>query len=111
MKILVIDDERTFIFSEDDEVVYARNLYEAREFLLNEHWDEVWLDHDLGNGEDVSKLTNEIEASRIVLDVDWFYIHTMNPVGRDNIYHALKNAGYKLSIINLSINPDLLKGN
>jgi|ERR1035437_4243315 hypothetical protein len=99
MKILVVDDD-TFA-SGFEGAVYARTISEAREFLLNEHWDEVWLDHDLGNGEDVSKLTDEIEGMETILDVDWFCIHSMNPVGKERMYIALDRAGYKVAMFAL----------
>lgn len=98
MKILVIDDEREFHFP-DDEVTYARNLAQAIiELRLGNHWDEVWLDNDLGivNGkkEEVKTLTREIERlvgeENFRFDVDRFVVHTQNPIAREELISALE---------------------
>ena len=49
MKILVIDDMRSFKQTPpDSEVVYARNSREGLRAVRNDNWDEIYLDHDLG---------------------------------------------------------------
>src|ERR1051326_9143747 len=87
--ILVIDDEREFNFP----AVYARNLADARKLITSRHWDQVWLDNDLGNDEEVKTLVKEIEWAYWggkegqelghEYDVDMFVIHTQNPVARN----------------------------
>lgn len=51
-RVLVIDDEKSFPFPDDWDVVYARTL-DGGYYCLDriEFLDELWLDHDLG-GED-----------------------------------------------------------
>lgn len=79
-------------------VYHARTLIEAYHALIDYNWDVVFLDHDLGTRSDgtpahVSDLTRDIErmakiAERI-LPVDRFIIHSMNPLGRQEMYLAL----------------------
>ncbi len=103
MRILVIDDERTFSRIEhslawNDEIVYARNLLDAYHQVMENHWTRVYLDHDLGSRSDgspaeVTDITEDIEELAFVrgrlLDVDEFIIHSMNPLGRKEMYEAL----------------------
>lgn len=57
-------------------------------------YDIVFLDHDLGEGKrtgyDVVKFMVEHN-----IKVGLVVIHTMNPVGADNIHTLLRNTGYK----------------
>ena len=104
VKYLIIDDERTLDKVEAttsaffDKVVYARNLEDARFEIFgeNKRWDRVYLDHDLGNGQDVITLCDEIEQRTVeneeLLNIKEFIIHSMNPVGRQRMYAAL--SGY-----------------
>lgn len=89
MKILVVDDIREFAF----DAIYARTLEEAEELLSPRfHWDQVWLDNDLGPDSEVRTLTNKIEEmahSAILLDVDEFVLHTSNVVARQAMFDAL----------------------
>ena len=96
MRILVIDDERTFdnrklgVYKE--EITYARYGEEGLA-CLQEAFDVVYLDHDLGeNSIDGYGVTMEIEKlayQGTLLDVGKFVIHSMNPVGRMNMYQCL----------------------
>lgn len=57
-------------------------------------YDIVFLDHDLGEG----KMTGYDVAKFMVehnIKVGLVVIHTMNPVGADNIHTLLRNTGYK----------------
>lgn len=90
--ILVIDDEREFNFP----AWYVRDISHAGLILANNpHFDQVWLDNDLGAGGEVYDLVEEIEKcageDEIIFDVDEFVIHTQNPVARERMYLALKN--------------------
>lgn len=92
-KILVVDDIREFRFDEWYTVTYARNIVQAGKLLADNHWCEVWLDHDMGNDGDVSLLVNDIEKmageDNTILDVSMFVIHTSNPVEAGKMYAAL----------------------
>lgn len=97
MNILIIDDERT-LNSVDrsvaylDNIFYARTLMQARTYFYGATlWDQVYLDHDLGN-ENVREFTREIEEDAhngILYDVRTFIIHSSNPLGREEMYQAL----------------------
>lgn len=72
--------------------MYLRDSSDAFEVIYSQHWDEVWLDHDMGNqGPDLRVLCNQIEAysQSLRLDVDTFMIHTSNPVARLDMFMAL----------------------
>jgi hypothetical protein len=99
MNYLIIDDERIFTVVERqityaDRIAYAANLHDAEHQLYNTDtiWDRVYLDHDLGNGEDVSSLTDKLEREAYmgtIFPVRRFIIHSMNPIGRMRMYNAL----------------------
>ena len=95
-RILVIDDERTFKFP----ATYARTLPEALWLLCTREWDEVWLDHDMGDPiHEMMQLVNWME--QLILSGDptdsWqphmgtIVIHSSNPVGRERMKAALEN--------------------
>ena len=87
MKRLIIDDERNFIFPADDFIVYARSSEEALYLLESgEHFDEVWLDGDLGEDDDIAPVYHYIEhraGFEHPLPVGGYVIHTQNPVWRE----------------------------
>jgi hypothetical protein len=88
MNRLVIDDIRVFQF----DATYLRDSSAAFDIIISQHWDEVWLDHDMGNqGPDLGVLCNQIESfsQENRLDVDVFMIHTSNPVARLDMFMAL----------------------
>ena len=89
IKILYVDDIRfpTIWHDAGCEITVARTYKEAIE-LLNYGFDIIDLDHDLGEvytGYDICKyiINNDIKIPKI-------YIHTSNPVGRDNMISILK---------------------
>ena len=101
MRRLVIDDMRVFNFDAD----YCRTTDEFRKLYPNEfatepHYDEVWLDNDMGYEpntlklrEEVKYLVNEIEslaAEGHKLPIDMFVIHTSNHYAGAQMYEALK---------------------
>lgn len=96
-RILVIDDLRLFEPLADEEIVHVRTMQEGRNFMVDVHWDEVWLDHDLGYDEDLNEvdvrpLVSHIEEAAHLghlYDVGMFVILTSNPVGRDWMIAAL----------------------
>lgn len=89
MKILVVDDVRTFEFCPDyitpDTVVkHARTPGEAMSLLDEEHWDEVWLDHDMGQdawGKEMTAMPIVKDLLKNPRDIERIYVHSMNPVG------------------------------
>jgi DNA-binding NtrC family response regulator len=101
MRILVIDDERTFnefkvmhwLKIYEMSLVYARTYNEALKCLMSD-WDIVYLDHDLGEGKSGYDIVNDIERvahNGKILNVGKFVIHSMNSVGRLNMFHALRD--------------------
>jgi len=76
---LVIDDVRRFRF----DCAYARTVAQAIS-LLEDPWDEVWLDHDLGQGETVRPAMLWIEeqiANCARPEIAQIVIHSSNPSG------------------------------
>ena len=84
MSVLVIDDVRQFKF----ECVYARTSESGYALILSEdHWDEIWFDHDLG-GTDTTRsillaLRQDQYDGKPIPSVNRIVIHTSNPPGRD----------------------------
>jgi hypothetical protein len=86
LKRLVLDDVRTPSF----EARVCRSSIEALELIRTEHWDEVWLDHDMDMAPrrtpDVTWLTARLEKDAYELgltyDTDMFVLHSANAVGR-----------------------------
>ena len=109
-KTVIIDDERTFE-SVENPAIYIRSSETALTFLeknKDEHIDTLYLDHDLGDGDDIRVVVNwlaEAENDGHPLDVDIIYAHTMNPVGGDYIVKALQHHQYNVVRIPL---PDLI---
>ena len=96
MTILVIDDERIFnhekIGALTDHFAYAESLTVATALVFTLAWDVVYLDHDLGTYGDVRVLTKDIEKFAYngnILPIGKFVIHSMNPLGRMEMYNAL----------------------
>jgi hypothetical protein len=86
--VLVIDDVRRFRF----DCAYARTLAQALS-LLEDPWDEVWFDHDLGQGETVRPAVLWIEekiANGVRPEIAQVIIHSSNPSGVQWIYQALR---------------------
>jgi len=105
---LFIDDER---FPPDDgtEWIIARSFYDVGN-ILYDHGFPIFIsfDHDLGENE---KTGHDIVKYLIMLDMDtecgnvptWtkhpmkfpdgfeFYVHSQNPIGKENIQHLLTN--------------------
>lgn len=91
---LFLDDER---FPEyvgvHDPVVVARNSYDAQRFV--EEWgipEHIYFDHDLGGSDTAIVFINWLEGYLInggyyrLLPEDFTYsVHSMNPVGAENI--------------------------
>lgn len=110
-RVLLIDDLRNFRegiefrFREntaDADVTIARTSAEALDILAEQNdWDEIWLDHDLGepNGQldtimPVVDYLSEKAFNDEPVNVNWIFIHTSNPVGRDQMALTLSHFGY-----------------
>jgi hypothetical protein len=90
--VLVVDDERTLSFL--GEPVYARTAGAAIEILHEvASLDELWLDHDLGKGDDgyaVASYLEERASQGLPLPIGRIVIHSMNPVGAQRMQRALE---------------------
>ena len=97
-----IDDERQpskFFKDQVSLVLKAKNFTEAISLIESAKREKINLelfisfDHDLGlgkSGYDIAKYLVEHN-----IDIAGFTIHSMNPVGRKNIYQLLTHYGYK----------------
>jgi len=116
--IVVIDDERTFEFT--DTAVYARTSQEAISRLANTAilFDQVpigaigeitqmFFDHDLGEDSEADGVVVARFVGILVRGCPdlfrgcKFYIHSQNPVGAKNIFDALKFYGIDAQVIPL----------
>ena len=88
MNILVVDDLRTFQF-EGLEAHHARNSDDAIGYLFANDVDIVFLDHDLGGYDTTIPVARYLKQISFPGEV---YIHTSNPVGRNNLGLELPQA-------------------
>lgn len=97
MKLIWLDDERNPYNDLKDsmEVVIVRTYEEAIDtFLdLNDGKDDICIsfDHDLGTKKTGYDFAKWLVEHRIT---GFFHLHTMNPVGRENIRQLLKHYGW-----------------
>jgi hypothetical protein len=74
----------------------ARTVEEAIYYLENYHVEILSLDHDLGEDEEGNLLPTGYDLVKYIcehgLRADKIYIHTDNPVGRENMYQTLIGA-------------------
>lgn len=86
---LYVDDLRDC----PDGFVVARTYYEAIHILESREVAILTLDHDLGEDVDGKELPNGYDLVKYFcehgLRADKIYIHTDNPVGRQNMYETL----------------------
>lgn len=89
---LYVDDLRDC----PDGYIVARNYEDACCLLCKNHVNILSLDHDLGEDEQGNLLPTGYDLVKFIcehgLRVNKIYIHTDNPVGRDNMYHTLLGA-------------------
>ncbi|MBT2759902.1 hypothetical protein J7E85_01380 [Paenibacillus sp. ISL-20] len=73
--------------------VVARTYYEAKHILETQDVSILTLDHDLGEDTEGKELPNGYDLVKYIcehgLKADKIYLHTDNPVGRDNMYKTL----------------------
>lgn len=90
-KILYVDDIRTPPFwykMQEDEVTIARTFDEAITLLDFCDYDLIDLDNDLGEEKEGYDIVKYIIENNI--QIPCFYIHTMNPVARENMKQLLE---------------------
>jgi len=99
--IVVIDDERTF--NTDDNIVYLRTENEALAFLARTYCEaslrygpaiELYLDHDLGENQDIRIVVDFLVCLGGVPWVSDVWVHSQNPT-TEWIVQVLRKAGYK----------------
>jgi hypothetical protein len=112
----MVDDERGFTDTPD--VVYARrsavarNILDNRHGIYHEHWDQIWLDHDLGErpggGLDTIMPVVDLMCERAFhgrpIDVDVVFVHSMNGMAADDMVRSLKRYGYNAHRVPLQVN-------
>ncbi len=92
MKILVVDDERTFTFKREGiEVDHARSSEEAIKKLTENRYMSIWLDHDLGRDDTGMKVAEFLRDNRKMSTIRNvpIYVHSMNPVGSQNMVKTM----------------------
>lgn len=98
---LVVDDLRTFRFP----AVYARTSTEAIP-LLDQSWDSVWFDHDLGGDDTIGPVLDAIAEAAFHGNPYQFrtgIVHTSNPPGRDMIARTLRRWGYLVQVVDPTV--------
>ena len=118
--IIVIDDERTFKNYHEKDIIYLRTNDEAFNWITK-YWisyyhapfgsvdkiEEIWFDHDLGDGSEDVPLSvtfmSLVAATGMPFPVENVWVHSQNPVGAAKIALIL-NLGYKAKVSPL---PDL----
>lgn len=100
MKIYIfVDDVRNpidiYATTKPEEYIIARTYNEAITLLNTYKKEEIYisLDHDLGEektGYDIAKYIVEHQFPQL-----YFFVHSANPVGRDNINQLLLHYGYE----------------
>lgn len=109
MERLIIDDERTFDFDEYDaclcrtpRIYYERSSDSGLSALARLYTEfnlrygdqiELWLDHDLGNDDDIGIVVDFLTVVPMQEMVTCIYVHSQNP-SSDRIVPVLKKAGY-----------------
>ncbi|ABS41709.1 cyclic-phosphate processing receiver domain-containing protein [Clostridium botulinum] len=78
------------------EFIIARTVEKAIYYLENFHVDILSLDHDLGEDAEGNLLSTGYDLVKYIcengLKANQIYLHTDNPVGRDNMYETLIGA-------------------
>ena len=92
VKRLIIDDMREFVGEKPgDETRTARTVNEARFFLSQESFDEVWWDYDMGGKSTTYQLAKDIiRGKQYVNGHPLMIVHTGNPVGREDLIKTLE---------------------
>lgn len=102
---LWVDDERKPPMDKNIHWVWARTVDEAKvaiTFYKRQYWSDfiyIDLDHDAGDyrkhGGDYIRLLDWLERMCVLVDNTFrFHIHTMNPVGRENMQAIIRRNGW-----------------
>jgi hypothetical protein len=103
MRVLIIDDERDvsiFPIAQTDSVSIIRRAHPGLAAMLDEEWDEVWLDHDMGpDSQDGTWLVNEIEMlvnvdPKFMAGIKKIIVHTANPVAGVRMFEVLNRLNF-----------------
>ncbi len=108
MNILFLDDDPNRTRSFRSEIPYAQFVETASgciEKLKSEHWDVVFLDHDLGGevfvdpkrDDSGSAVVRWIESNKP--KIQKIVIHTCNHLVAGNMATTLSNAGYETNVV------------
>lgn len=108
MKVFILEDDENRIdfFTRNlntkvECIAIAKNIYEGIKILSEDTFDILFLDHDLGEPE-IPENTGSGLAKFIVnnkIKCNEIFIHSMSPVGAQNIKNILDNGNYESSII------------
>ena len=99
--IFILDDDRIRIdefrhYYKGDLIFIASNTDEAKALLLNNSFDVIFLDHDLGDnngcGIDIVDflINNNIHKNTTI------YVHSMNPPASTSMYKTLMRKGFNV---------------
>lgn len=98
----------------------ARTVEEALEYMNSYKINILSLDHDLGMDDDGKLRKSGYDLVKIIceksLHANKIYLHTDNPVGRDNMYYTLLGAqkhgliGKDIKVYNYAITPNKYSG-
>jgi hypothetical protein len=101
-EIVLVDDLRSFIDGRSAEV--ARTS--AAGVLLLDRYrdrrlDELWLDHDLGEGDTIWPVVEVLERAAFedrLFDIGVIRVHSANPAGAAKIVQVLRRWGYRVNV-------------
>ena len=88
MKILYVDDLRSPINQSKEQIYVARSFKKAINYLKNNKFDIIDLDHDLGEEKTGYDICKFIIENRIEIPI--IQIHTANVVGKFNMKQLLE---------------------
>lgn len=113
MRILFLDDNQTRHKTFKSQTIGASvdqafTAIQAVEFLKNNTYDVVFLDHDLGEEHYKNQNCNDDTTGQFVakycesvkeqFNNTVFVLHTLNPVGRESMKSILENAGFGVRV-------------
>jgi response regulator RpfG family c-di-GMP phosphodiesterase len=106
-KVLVVEDDpkRIAWFREKlrkiPVVQFVDNAKRGKKFVRENKYDFIFFDHDLGDGAFNNGFAVATTLSKTGNTDTHILIHSLNPVGANNIANVLKSAGFK----NITIAP------
>lgn len=104
LHILILDDQEILLANNHSyDGVRLIQTIDAEKFfklLYTFHWDEVWLDHDMGlqrlSGSQISyKILENVKLHSSMADVDHFMCISNNPGAGNKMADDLRQAGYQ----------------